>query len=72
MTTANLSPLSVPGVQAPMLLNNVCRQTALGQSCRSMVVAAQKSGWVWALNADNGQLHWAQQVRSGGGGGGPA
>jgi len=34
--------------------------------CKQLVVAGQKSGWLWALNPDNGEIHWSASVGPGG------
>jgi polyvinyl alcohol dehydrogenase (cytochrome) len=35
-------------------------------SCKQLVVAGQKSGWLWALNPDTGYVHWSLPVGPGG------
>lgn len=47
--------------QAPMLVN-ACRRG----TCRQLVVAGQKSGWVWALDPQQGNITWSCQVGPGG------
>lgn len=47
--------------QAPMLVT-ACK----GKVCRQQVVAGQKSGIVWALSPDNGDVYWWQQAGPGG------
>lgn len=34
--------------------------------CKQLVVAGQKSGWLWALSPDSGQVHWSVNVGPGG------
>lgn len=37
-----------------------------GGFCKQLVVAGQKSGWLWALNPDTGSVHWSVPVGPGG------
>uniref|UniRef100_A0A383VAH7 Pyrrolo-quinoline quinone repeat domain-containing protein n=1 Tax=Tetradesmus obliquus TaxID=3088 RepID=A0A383VAH7_TETOB len=47
--------------QAPMLVT-ACK----GCRCKQLVVAGQKSGWLWALAPDTGAVHWSLPVGPGG------
>uniref|UniRef100_A0A383V615 Pyrrolo-quinoline quinone repeat domain-containing protein n=1 Tax=Tetradesmus obliquus TaxID=3088 RepID=A0A383V615_TETOB len=47
--------------QAPMLVKT-CKTGA----CKQLVVAGQKSGWVWALRPRDGSVDWSLQVGPGG------
>lgn len=46
--------------QAPMLVN-ACKSG----SCKQLVVAGQKSGWLWALQPDIGRVEWGLPVGPG-------
>lgn len=48
------------------MLINPCRQIKGKNVCRALLVAGQKSGWVWALNPSNGSVVWSQQAGPGG------
>lgn len=47
--------------QAPMLVTS-CK----GKTCKTRVVAGQKSGWLWSLIPETGDVDWALQVGPGG------
>eukprot|EP00882_Tetradesmus_deserticola_P022580 GHRQ01024505.1.p1 GENE.GHRQ01024505.1~~GHRQ01024505.1.p1 ORF type:complete len:423 (+),score=154.23 GHRQ01024505.1:137-1405(+) len=47
--------------QAPMLVS-----TCKNGVCKKLVVAGQKSGWVWALKPEDGSVDWSLQVGPGG------
>ncbi|WIA28036.1 hypothetical protein OEZ86_010622 [Tetradesmus obliquus] len=47
--------------QAPMLV-----KTCKAGACKQLVVAGQKSGWVWALRPRDGSVDWSLQVGPGG------
>jgi hypothetical protein len=40
--------------QAPMI-TRACKKDDK-KNCKKIVVAGQKSGWVWSLRADNGKV----------------
>lgn len=47
--------------QAPMIIT-----AKINKKKTTLVVAGQKSGWVWAVNADNGALVWSANTGVGG------
>lgn len=47
--------------QAPMLVT-ACKASF----CKQLVVAGQKSGWLWALDPESGDVHWSTSVGPGG------
>ena len=48
------------------MLINTCRRISGKNTWRELVVAGQKSGWVWALSPSNGSVIWSQDAGPGG------
>eukprot|EP01018_Ginkgo_biloba_P032071 Gb_08222 [translate_table: standard] len=70
LSTPNCPPGPNPDAdfgEAPMLLNNIIDVNGTN---RDIVVAGQKTGFVWALDCNNGDVIWSSVAGPGGSGGG--